>query len=451
MYHVMVIDDEPTICQSLTFALEDEYHVYAFTDPREALPLLERMEIAIVLLDLKIGEYDGMEILEEIKRISPSTIVIIMTAYGSIPSSVEAMRKGAFSYATKPLHIDELEVLIQKAEEVYALQSKVRWLSDELEKVTDNNGLIGESAAMREIFTLIDKVKDIGSNILITGESGTGKEVVARTIHYESKRRNKRFQAINCAAIPSHLLESELFGHEKGAFTGALQRKAGLFVLADGGTIFLDEIGEMDLALQGKLLRVLQERKVMPVGGTEEIEIDVRIIGATNRDLTKEVKENRFREDLYYRLNVIPIHLPPLRERKEDIPLLMEFFVRKISAKMGKPVEGVTEEALRLLQQYSFPGNIRELQNMVERAIALTNSSCIQKDDLPTEIKNHTRAFISNTLIPIYVGETMEDVEKKVILHNLAAFNGNQRRTAQIIGIGERTMRDKVKKYREQK
>ncbi|MCI1694332.1 sigma-54-dependent transcriptional regulator [Aneurinibacillus aneurinilyticus] len=451
MYHVMVIDDEPTICQSLTFALEDEYHVYAFTDPREALPLLERTEIAIVLLDLKIGEYDGMKILEEIKRISPSTIVIIMTAYGSIPSSVEAMRKGAFSYATKPLHIDELEVLMQKAEEVYALQSKVRWLSDELEKVTDNNGLIGESAAMREVFTLIDKVKDIGSNILITGESGTGKEVVARTIHYESKRRNKRFQAINCAAIPSHLLESELFGHEKGAFTGALQRKAGLFVLADGGTIFLDEIGEMDLALQGKLLRVLQERKVMPVGGTEEIEIDVRIVAATNRDLAKEVKENRFREDLYYRLNVIPMHLPPLRERKEDIPLLVKFFIRKIGDKMGKPVEGIAEEALRLLQQYSFPGNIRELQNMIERAIALTNSSCIQKDDLPAEIKNHTRAFISNTLIPIYVGETMDEVEKKVILHNLAAFNGNQRRTAQIIGIGERTMRDKIKKYREQK
>lgn len=333
MYHVMVIDDEPTICQSLTFALEDEYHVYAFTDPREALPLLERTEIAIVLLDLKIGEYDGMKILEEIKRISPSTIVIIMTAYGSIPSSVEAMRKGAFSYATKPLHIDELEVLMQKAEEVYALQSKVRWLSDELEKVTDNNGLIGESAAMREVFTLIDKVKDIGSNILITGESGTGKEVVARTIHYESKRRNKRFQAINCAAIPSHLLESELFGHEKGAFTGALQRKAGLFVLADGGTIFLDEIGEMDLALQGKLLRVLQERKVMPVGGTEEIEIDVRIVAATNRDLAKEVKENRFREDLYYRLNVIPMHLPPLRERKEDIPLLVKFSLEKSAIK----------------------------------------------------------------------------------------------------------------------
>ncbi|MEI2471617.1 sigma-54 dependent transcriptional regulator, partial [Peribacillus frigoritolerans] len=322
MHDIMIIDDEPTICQSLTFALEDQYHVYSFTDPREALPLFERAEIAIVLLDLKIGGYNGMEVLEEIKRLSPSTVVIMMTAYGTIPSSVEAMRKGAFSYATKPLHIDELEVLMQKAEEVYTLQSKVKWLSEELDKVAGVNGLIGESLAMRKIFSLIEKVKDIDSNILIEGESGTGKEVVARTIHNQSKRRNKKFQAINCAAIPTHLLESELFGYEKGAFTGATQRKYGLFVLAEGGTIFLDEIGEMDLALQGKILRVLQERRVMPVGGIEEVSIDVRIIAATNRDLVKEVKENRFREDLYYRLNVIPIHLPALRERKEDIPLL---------------------------------------------------------------------------------------------------------------------------------
>ncbi|MED0681007.1 sigma-54-dependent transcriptional regulator [Aneurinibacillus thermoaerophilus] len=451
MYHVMIIDDEPAICQSLTFALEDRYHVYAFTDPREALPLFERVDIAIVLLDLKIGEYNGIDVLEEIKRISPSTIVIIMTAYGSIPSSVEAMRKGAFSYATKPLHIDELEVLMQKAEEVYTLHSKVQWLSHELDKVTDNYGLIGKSAAMREIFTLIDKIKDIDSNVLITGESGTGKEVVARTIHYQSKRRNKKFQAINCAAIPGHLLESELFGYEKGAFTGAVQRKSGLFVLAEGGTIFLDEIGEMDLALQGKLLRVLQEKKVMPIGGIEEISIDVRIIAATNRNLEKEVKENRFREDLYYRLNVIPIQLPSLRERREDIPLLVEFFIKKYSDKMGKPVEGISQEALQLLQQYAFPGNIRELQNMIERAIALTGSSCIQKVDLPVEIRKNNRAFISDTLIPVYVGETMEEIEKRVILHNLAACNGNQRKTAQIIGIGERTLREKLKKYREEK
>ncbi|WP_019123295.1 sigma-54-dependent transcriptional regulator [Brevibacillus massiliensis] len=451
MYNVVIIDDEPAICQSLKFALEEQYQVYTFTEPGAALSLLERVEVAIVLLDLKVGEYNGIEILQQIKVVSPSTVVIMMTAYGSIPSSVEAMRKGAFSYATKPLHIDELGILIQKAEEFYSLHSKVQWLSEALEKASDNFGLIGNSPAIRDVLAMIDKVKDIDSNILITGESGTGKEVAARTIHNQSKRRFKRFQAINCAAIPGNLLESELFGYEKGAFTGASQRKTGLFVQAEGGTIFLDEIGEMDLALQSKLLRVIQERKVTPLGGTEEIDVDVRIIAATNRDLMKEVKENRFREDLYYRLNVIPIKLPPLKERREDIPLLVEFFIRKIGDGMGKPVDGISQEALKILQTYSFPGNVRELQNIIERAIALTNSSYIQKADLPDEIQTKEQAFISHTLIPVYVGETMEEVEKKVILHNLTAFNGNRRKTAQIIGIGERTLRDKLKKYQDEK
>ncbi|MDQ6594969.1 sigma-54-dependent Fis family transcriptional regulator [Bacillus salipaludis] len=449
MHNVIIIDDEATICQSLTFALEDQYHVYAFTDPREALPLFERIEVAIVLLDLKIGEYDGIEILEEIKRVSPATVVILMTAFGSIPSSVEAMRKGAFSYATKPLHLDELEVLMAKAEEFYNLQSKVEFLSSELNKMGEAQGLIGESYAIREILSLIKKVKDIDSSILITGESGTGKEVVARTIHYQSKRRNKKFQVINCAAIPGHLLESELFGYEKGAFTGAVQKKQGLFVLAEGGTIFLDEIGEMDLGLQSKLLRALQERKVMPVGGTQEIDFNVRIISATNRDLVKEVKENRFREDLYYRLNVIPVKLPPLRERRDDIPLLVEFFINRIGDKIGKPIDGISREALEILKQYSFPGNIRELQNIMERAIALTSSSIIEKVDLPTEIQLENRVFSDNTLIPVYVGEMLDEIEKRVIFHNLAAFNGNRRKTAQAIGMGERTLREKLKKYRE--
>ncbi|MBI0581330.1 sigma-54-dependent Fis family transcriptional regulator [Neobacillus cucumis] len=450
MHNVIIIDDEAAICQSLTFALEDQYHVYAFTDPREALPLFERIEVAIVLLDLKIGEYDGIEILEEIKRVSPATIVILMTAFGSIPSSVEAMRKGAFSYATKPLHLDELEVLMAKAEEFYNLQSKVEFLSSELDKMGEAHGLIGESYAIREILSLIKKVRDIDSTILITGESGTGKEVVARTIHYQSKRRNKKFQVINCAAIPGHLLESELFGYEKGAFTGAVQKKQGLFVLAEGGTIFLDEIGEMDLGLQSKLLRALQERKVMPVGGTQEINFDVRIISATNRDLVKEVKENRFREDLYYRLNVIPVKLPPLRERRDDISLLVEFFINQIGDKIGKPIDGISREALQILEQYSFPGNIRELQNIMERAIALTSSSIIEKVDLPAEIQQENRVFSDNTLIPVYVGELLDEIEKRVIFHNLTAFNGNRRKTAQAIGMGERTLREKLKKYREE-
>jgi len=449
MHHLIVIDDEPAICQSLEFALEDKYHVYTFTDPEEALPLFQRLEISIVLLDLKIGSHDGTEVLAEIKRLSPNTVVIIMTAYGSISSSVEAMRNGAFYYITKPLMMEELQMLLLKAEEFYQLQSKVKWLSEELDKLSDDYGLIGASKPMQELFMLLDKVKDIDSNVLITGESGTGKENVARALHNQGKRKRKRFQAVNCAAIPDNLLESELFGYEKGAFTGAVQSKPGQFMLADGGTIFLDEIGEMDLTLQSKLLRVIQERKVTPLGGVEEKSIDVRIIAATNRDLWKEVKANRFREDLFYRLNVIPVALAPLRERKGDIPLLVQYFIRKISERMGKPVDGISQEALHVLENYPFPGNIRELQNIVERAIALTGSSTIEKRDLPSELASNKSAP-THKLIPVYVGETLEEIEKKVILHNLSANQGNRRKTAQIIGLGERTLRDKLKKYQEE-
>lgn len=449
MKSLVVIDDEITICQSLKFALEEKYQVYTFTHPMESLPIFEQVEIAIVLLDLKIGQYSGIDILQEIKRVSPHTIVIMMTAYGSIPSSVEAMRKGAFYYATKPLQIEELEILLQKAEEVYNLQSKVKWLSEELEKFTENFGLIGTSTAMKDVFALIEKVKDIDSNVMITGESGTGKEAVARAIHNQGNRRTKKFQAVNCAAIPEKLLESELFGYEKGAFTGAYDSKLGLFVSANGGTLFLDEIGEMDISLQSKILRVLQERRVKPLGSTEEKQIDVRIIVATNRDLAKEVKEKRFREDLYYRLNVIPINLSPLRERMTDIPLLVQFYFNKISERMGKPISGITEEALDSLKTYSFPGNVRELQNIIERAIALTSSSYIQKGDLPDEMQAKHAVIINHKLIPIYIGETLEEIERKVIIHNLAECEGNRRKTAQVIGMGERTIREKLKKYQD--
>lgn len=452
MHHLLVIDDEPAICQSLEFALEEKYRVNTFTDPEGALAFLQRIEVSLVLLDLKIGTHDGTEVLKEIKRLSPDTVVIMMTAYGSISSSVEAMRHGAFYYLTKPLMMDELDILLTKAEEFYHLQSRVKWLSEELDKLSDNYGLIGNSKAMQQTFDLIDKVKEIDSSLLINGESGTGKEIVARAIHYQGNRRNKRFQAVNCAAIPDNLLESELFGYEKGAFTGAVQNKPGQFVLADGGTIFLDEIGEMDMSLQSKLLRVIQERKLTPLGGIEEKSIDVRIIAATNRDLWKEVKANRFREDLYYRLNVIPIQLAPLRERKGDIPLLVQFFIRKISERMGKPIDGISQEALQVLANYAFPGNIRELQNIVERAIALTGSPRIEKRDLPRELQGTRQEPVSmkQKLIPIYVGETLEEIEKRVILHNLSHLDGNRRKTAQSLDMGERTLRDKLKKYQEE-
>jgi len=452
MHHLLVIDDEPAICQSLEFALEEKYRVNTFTDPGAGLTFLQQVEVALVLLDLKIGAHDGTDVLKEIKRLSPDTVVIMMTAFGSISSSVEAMRHGAFYYLTKPLMMDELDILLSKAEEFYQLQTRVKWLSEELDKLSDNYGLIGNSKAMQQTLDLIGKVKDIDSSVLISGESGTGKEIVARAIHYQGLRRHKRFQAVNCAAIPDNLLESELFGYAKGAFTGAVQNKPGQFALADGGTIFLDEIGEMDMSLQSKLLRVIQERTVTPLGGLEEKPIDVRIIAATNRDLWKEVKASRFREDLYYRLNVIPIRLAPLRERAGDIPLLVHSFIQKISERMAKPIEGISQEALQVLEGYDFPGNIRELQNIVERAIALTSSPLIEKRDLPKELQGMQPKQVAGKqkLIPVYVGETLEQIEKRVILHTLAHLEGNRRKTAQMLDMGERTLRDKLKKYQEE-
>lgn len=450
MNNLVIIDDEETICQSLRFAFEDAFHVYTFTDPMKALPLFKELEIALVLLDLKLDTYSGLDILDEILHLSPHTMVIIMTAYGSIPSSVEAIKKGAYYYVTKPLQIEELELIVEKAMEVYNLKNTVRQLSDELDKLAEGQGLLGKSPAIMEIKEMINKIKDIDSNILITGESGTGKEVCAREIHAMSKRKTGKFVAINCAAIPENLLESELFGYKKGAFTGAHTDKEGLFKVASGGTLFLDEIGEVGLSFQSKLLRVIQERKITPLGGTEEIGIDVRIIAATNKNLLKEVKAHRFREDLYYRLNVIPIHIPPLRERKEDIPILTAHFIQKISQRMGKPIEGISEEAMQQLKNYSFPGNVRELENIIERAIALTGSVTLQKNDLALDNQVSSLGVSKHQLIPVYVGETLADIEKRVILHNLAYFNGNRRKTAQVIGIGERTIREKLKKYQEE-
>ena len=450
MNNLVIIDDEQTICQSLQFAFEDTFNVYTFTNPMKALPLFKELEVALVLLDLKLDTYSGLDILDEILHLSPHTLVIIMTAYGSIPSSVEAIKKGAYYYVTKPLQIEELELIVEKAMEVYNLKNTVRKLSDELDKLVEGQGLLGKSSSIIEIKEMINKIKDIDSNILITGESGTGKEVCAREIHAMSKRKTGKFVAINCAAIPENLLESELFGYKKGAFTGAHTDKEGLFKVASGGTLFLDEIGEVSLSFQSKLLRVIQERKITPLGGTEEIEIDVRIIAATNKNLLKEVKANQFREDLYYRLNVIPMHIPPLRERKEDIPILTAHFIQKISQRMGKPIEGIAEETLQQLKNYSFPGNVRELENIIERAIALTSSVTLQKKDLALDNQVSTLGVSKHQLIPVYVGETLADIEKRVILHNLAYFNGNRRKTAQVIGIGERTIREKLKKYQEE-
>ncbi len=446
--NLLILDDEISICKSLSFILEDDYEVYASTDPDEAIALSSHVAFSIALLDLRLGMHDGIDVLKQIRSVSPRTIVIIMTAYGSIPSAVEAMRQGAFYYASKPIDMHELKVLLEKAMEQFQLQSRVEWLSEEIQKAYDVHGLIGHSAQMQNVFSLIDKVKNIDSSVLIMGESGTGKELVARAIHFAGDRQKQVFSTINCAAIPANLIESELFGYEKGAFTGAAARKTGIFETANGGTLFLDEIGELDIGLQSKLLRVLQEKAIMRIGGQKEIPIDVRIIAATNRDLKKEIQQGKFREDLYYRLNVIPILLPPLRERQEDIPSLIQHFINKINERMSKQIKGIEPDALQLLLDYPFPGNVRELQNIIERSIALADGDRVTVSDLPGDLQTKPAQPADSKLVPVYVGETMEAVERKVILSTLQAMDGNRRKTAETLGIGERTLRDKLARYR---
>ncbi|MFC4766801.1 sigma-54-dependent transcriptional regulator [Effusibacillus consociatus] len=451
MTNVLIIDDEKAICSSLSFGLEDEFGVWAVTDPEEGLHLLDGASIDCVLLDLNLGHQNGLDILPRIKERKPDISVIIMTAYGTIESSIAAIKAGAYHYITKPLNMDEVKLVLRKALEIQQLHQQVRVLSDAVKQKHSYAGMIGKSEPIQKVFQLIERVKDIPSNILITGESGTGKELVARAIHYQGIRRNEPFSVINCAAIPEQLLESELFGHEKGAFTGAFQRKEGLFERSKNGTIFLDEIGEMPLSLQAKILRVIQERVVTRLGSFDLIDTDVRIIAATNRNLQEEVAKGNFREDLYYRLNVIPIHMPSLRERQEDVPLLMEHFLTFYSASMGKKKKTCSPETKRILYDYPYPGNVRELGNIIEYAVALSQDDIIKTDDLPASVvsgnppEKASRFMEEGLFIP--AGLTMGEVEKKMILYTLERNGGHRLKTAQQLGISERGLRDKLKQY----
>ncbi|NPV42610.1 MAG: sigma-54-dependent Fis family transcriptional regulator [Firmicutes bacterium] len=444
---ILIIDDENSICTSLEFALEDDYRVLTSQDPVEALKVLKEEEVSLVLLDLKIGQFDGISVLQKIKKINEDIIVIIMTAYGSIKSSVDAMKAGAYYYITKPVDVEELKLLVLKALDYVNLNNEVRRLSSKLNEKFGIQGIIGKSKRIREVFEIIDKVRNIDSNLLIIGESGTGKELVAKAIHYQGKRKGHHFEAINCAAIPSHLLESELFGYEKGAFTGAVQRKKGMFQLADKGTIFLDEIGEMDLSIQSKLLRVLQDKTIKPLGSTQEHKVNIRVIAATNKDLEKAVEEGSFREDLFYRLNVITIYMPPLRERREDIPLLVDHFIKKYNSVLNKKVKGIEPSALEILENYEYKGNVRELENIIERAIALTDNNKITINDLRLNVQPITKNERDEDIIPVYFGEDLKSIEKKVIIETFRRCSRNRQRTADILGITERTLRNKLKEY----
>ena len=444
---VLILDDEPAICSSLKFALQDEYSVYYTHDPEACLEIMKREDIDVLLLDLRLGSVHGQDVLREAKKVCPHLIVIIITAYGTIPSTVESMRAGAYYYLTKPVNLEELSFLVAKGIEFADLNRRLRETGGGIGEKYSRMGMVGESKAIKHVFALIEKVKDIDSNVLITGESGTGKELVARAIHYMGKRSGARFEAVNCAAIPRDLLESELFGYEKGAFTGAIHSKPGRFQMAHGGTLFLDEVGELDVTLQSKLLRVLQEREVLPLGGTVSHRIDVRIIAATNKDLKSLVDAGRFREDLFYRLNVINIDIPALRERREDIRLLVAHFIKKKARLLGKNISGISQAAYSVLDGYTFPGNVREIENIIERAVALAEGPVIDVHDLPSYLSRSDFVRSDGCLVRVEFGERLSDVEKKVIAATLERVRGSRKETSRILGISERGLRNKIARY----
>lgn len=447
MEKILIIDDEKSICDSLTFALEDDYEVISTQDPNEVKDILEINNIDVVLLDLKIGSVSGIDVLKEIKSIDEEIQVIIITAFGSIESSVKAIKEGASHYVTKPIDVEELFVFIKKALEHKRISGSLKNLKQVVDRDYGVEGIIGKSEALYSVLKQVNKIKDLDTTVLIAGESGTGKDLIAKALHFKSNRKDQNLEIINCAAIPGDLLESELFGYEKGAFTGANRRKLGKIQLAHKGTLFLDEIGEMDLQLQSKILRVVEDMTVTPVGGEKGVKVDIRIIAATNKDLEQEVKKGNFREDLYYRLNVITLKLPSLRERVEDIPLLINYFLDIHNRKLKKNIKGLDKKAIKELKNYSFPGNIRELENLVERLVALSDEEYIGLDDIPEKYKGNTPLVNSDENIIIKLGATFKEIEQISIENTLKYFNGNKRRTAECLGISERSLHYKLKEY----
>lgn len=438
---ILLIEDERIMRITLEDALRGAgYEVNSFETGTSALKYLNQNFFDVAVTDVRLPDMDGFDIVREITR-QRNAPVIIMTAYGTIKDAVEAMKLGAFDYITKPFALDEFILLIKRALEIKRLKEENLRLKKDLNKCYGYPNIIGESEEMKKVFFLIDKVSASDSTVLILGESGTGKELVAGAIHYQSNRRERPLIKVNCAALPEGLLESELFGHEKGAFTGAVKKKPGRFELADGGTIFLDEIGDLPLQAQSKLLRVLQEKTIERVGGTESIKVDVRLITATNKNLQEEVKAGRFREDLYYRLNVIPIHIPALRERKEDIPALIEFLMDKLSMKLAKNVR-CSKDAVESLFAYDFPGNVRELENILERSAALSPSEVVGKDDLPIFIINDPATTKS-----LLISDVAAEAEKSHIKRILLTTQGNKTKASEILGISRKTLWEKMNAY----
>ncbi|HEX3015344.1 MAG TPA: sigma-54 dependent transcriptional regulator [Desulfobacteria bacterium] len=446
MAKILVIDDEKNMRWALERALKAEkYELYQAEDGRSGLETALTLKPDAVILDLKMPGMDGLSVLSELKAKEPDIMVIMITAHGSTASAVEAMKRGAYDYINKPFDIDELKLVVAKALEVGQLRSKVQTLESEISERYSFHNIVGKSQAMQHIFDLVERVSDTTATVLIQGESGTGKELVARALHYAGERKHGPFIQVNCAALPENLLESELFGHERGAFTGAIAQRQGRFELAHGGTIFLDEIGEINPHIQVKLLRVLQERAFERVGGQHTLRVDVRVIAATNRDLTQEMREGRFREDLFYRLNVIPIRMPSLRERKEDIPLLVDHFLHKYDQK-GR-ITGISPAALKALVNYAWPGNIRELENTIERMAIVSPGPVIEHADIPPELME--RAVSGKKMIVTLPDEgiNLEELEQNLLAQALELAQGNKTKAARLLGLTRHTLLYRLEKY----
>lgn len=442
-HKVLVVDDDLEMCGLLSDVLKGEgFSAITTPDSLEASKILKKEEFDIIITDLKMKGLKGLDLLEETRQVSPLTPVIIITAFGTIESAIQAMKMGAYDYITKPFQMDELILTVRKALENRFLKKEVVRLKKEVETRYHFHRLIGKSASMQSIYDLIERIRDSSINVFITGESGTGKELAAKAIHYSGIRKGGPFIAVNCAAIPEPLLESELFGYKKGAFTDAKSDKKGLIFEADEGTLFLDEITEMSPALQAKLLRVLEEREVRPLGDTTSYPIDLRIISTSNCDITSSIQQGRFREDLYYRLKVIDIDMPALRERREDIPILIQHFIQKFSKELKKAVSGVSEDALKILLNYPWPGNVRELENILQRAITLSRHEVISPEDLPASIIQKA----DEKLFEKAMGEkfTLDQLEKEYIRRVLIETGGNKSKAAERLGLNRKTLYRKL-------
>ncbi|MEI8355947.1 MAG: sigma-54 dependent transcriptional regulator [Deltaproteobacteria bacterium] len=445
---ILVVDDEKAQREILNTILKKEgYHVVDVPGAREAQESLETEEFDLILTDLKMQGLSGMDLLELILRNDPQQCIVMMTAHGTVDSAVEAMKKGAFDYLEKPLERDNLLMTLRRAFEHITLLRENRLLQKKLAEIRCVPNIIGAHPKMKEVFRIINKIAASNSTVLIYGESGTGKELVARAIHEGSARHDKPFFAINCAAIPDSLMESELFGHEKGSFTGASSREFGLFEAAEGGTVFLDEIGELNIAMQAKLLRAIQEKEVRRVGGKVNISINVRIISATNKDLEQEIRKGSFREDLFYRLDVIRINLPPLRERGSDIVTLAEFFLKKYGVQGSIPVKGISKAALKLLMDYSWPGNVRQLESVIERGLLMTENEHVEPEDLPVELRRDAATYGGLPFPFPPEGISFEELERDLILKAMERADWVIGKAATLLGMTYKTLQYRLEKF----